>query len=71
MGTINRSNFRIAFLMTAIAGMIKNPLPDMKELKSTKRELHFAMGGGNAEFHPKRTKRKGYMNSKSTFNKNR
>lgn len=51
--------------------MMQHPLDFIDELKGSRREFHNAIGGFNPEFHPKRTKFKGYMRNKSTFNKNR
>ena len=65
MGTINRSKSMISMLFAAIAsGLLLN---DTTKVSKSRRELHFALGGGNAEFHPKRTKRKGiYIQSGTT-----
>ena len=60
----NTSAFRINVLFRAIAGMLRNPLPDDKgfndKLKKHKRELHFAIGE-NPIYIPKRKKLKGWQ----------
>lgn len=58
-------------MLASIATMMQHPLDFIDELKGSRREFHNAIGGFNPEFHPKRTKFKGYMRNKSTFNKNR
>jgi len=61
----NRATSRIGFLMMSIAMMFKHPVENAQDIKKTSRELHYATGGWNAEFHPKKTKFKGYMRDKS------
>jgi len=59
MRSFNQS--RLLVLFSAIAGMIKNPLPEQKkELKTAKREVHF-MIGQNPIYFPKRKKLKGWQ----------
>lgn len=42
---------------------------DLNDIPSNSHMQNYLQG--SAEFYPKHTKRKGYMNSKSTFNKNK
>jgi len=64
----NKSNLRIGFLFHAIASLLANPLPNNQQLGRYRRELHFASGGSNPIYFPKRKKLKGWQKENKRYN---
>jgi hypothetical protein len=64
----NKSFSMRTMLLRAIASLFHSndlkPEDKSAQLKNLNRQYHYSGGGGNPEFHPKRTKFKGYMRNK-------
>ncbi len=61
---------KIGSILGAIAHLIRHPLgvDGDKKIQSLKREYHYAIGGGNPEFHPRRTRFKGWQRENRRHN---